>query len=161
MPDYNQRKKAASKSKAARAVVADVLQSQLRTPNPPWEFRLPAADAGTLSAWHGSLSPAGKARLEAAMKFLRVQPKDRWNRPQASSLGHSAYVIRFHDAAGSQHRVFGFFPAGHNVFVICLAGYEKDDVYYPGNYEASIGRYKADIGLDVNERTVHCTWPVG
>jgi hypothetical protein len=79
-----------------------VMHSKERTPASPWKFRLFASESGAsdLTKWDSKLSVAGRARRDAHMRFLCVQPPTRWSRPQASPLGDNVYVIRFKTRPG-------------------------------------------------------------
>lgn len=99
------------------------------------------------------LSKTGKARRDVEIAYLRQQPLTRWTRPHASSLGDHLYVIRFRDENRKQHRMFGFADIPHHLFVICLTGYEKDNVYHPHDYIDRVKRCRDDIGPRIDERT--------
>lgn len=141
---------------------ASVMHSTLRTPHTSWAFRLWLSPSGRneLSKWDAKLSTQGKARRNTAMKFLRVQPAERWSRPQASPLSDHVYVIRFHDETHSQHRLFGYFDLDHHAFVICFAGNEKDGVYHPADYVQRTIRCRQELSGHFSERTVECSWPI-
>ena len=139
-----------------------LMHSPVRTPDTPWEFRLYLGPGGrnAFTKWDNGLSAAGRARRNTAMKFLRVEPPQRWDRPHASSLGHNVYVIRFKDQTGFQHRLYGYFDLQHHAFVICETGYEKDSVYFPSGYIERTERCRTDVSMDFNGRTTICPWPL-
>ncbi len=139
-----------------------LMLSVSRAPDSPWVFMLYVSQSGKneFTAWNASLSAAGKARRNAALKFLRVQPEQRWARPYASFIGHHGYVIRFKDETGFQHRLFGFFDPTHHSFVISVIGFEQNDVYHPKDYVKRTTERRVDVLADYGQRTVDCPWPV-
>lgn len=141
---------------------AVVMLSPLRSPSAPWAFRLYIGQSGRnrLQDWSERLSVKARAKRDSTMKFLRVQPEQRWSRPQASPLGNHVYVIRFTDETGKQHRLFGYFALEHHAFVICLAGFEKDGRYQPKDYEERTKQCRVEVDPDCLGRTVECPWPV-
>jgi len=84
-----------------------------------------------------------QARFERALDQLQQLPKTSWHKPNpASNIGHHTYVIRFTDASRAQLRVFGHFFDPHSSFVMTFNGHERDNVYYPTNYQVLAQRYR-------------------
>lgn len=98
------------------------------------------------------MSVKAKARFERALDQLKRLPKTSWSKPNpASSLGHNTYVIRFKDVSGAQMRVFGHFYDPHSSFVMTFTGTEKDDVYYPTDYEKMAKQYRDFCNKDFSK----------
>lgn len=137
------------------------MQSALRTPSPPWTFRLYLSPSGRseLDKWDRRLSASGKASRDVNMRFLSHQPLERWTRPHASPVGDHVYVIRFHDESRSQHRLIGYFAPEYRSFVICVAALEQDNQYHPADYVDRTIQCRASIGSAFIERTAPCPWP--
>jgi hypothetical protein len=99
---------------------------------------------GVISSWEDTLSVKAQARLERALDQLKQLPKPSWSKPApASHIGDHTYVIRFKDVTSLPLRVFGHFYDLHEVFVMTFNGYEKDNVYYPPDYQALAQRHRA------------------
>lgn len=95
-----------------------------------------------------------QAKFERALDQLRRLPKTSWSKPNpASSLGHHTYVIRFTEVTGAQLRVFGHFYDAHSSFVMTFTGTEKDNVYYPTDYEKMAKRHKEQCDDDFPNTT--------
>ena len=112
---------------------------------------------GSISKWikTSHLSIKSQAKLDRTLDQLRQLPKTSWSKPQpASSLGHHIYVIRFKDVNGTQHRIFGYFFDEHKAFVMMFEGYEKDNVYYPCNYQKMAQQHKTDCDKDFYKNTI-------
>jgi hypothetical protein len=124
----------------------------------PWNFHERRDRNGVvITVWISSsrLSKKAQARLERALDQLRHMPKTSWSKPApASNIGDHTYVIRFKDESGMQHRVFGHFYDPHLVFVLTFSGYEKDDVYYPSNYQDVAQRHRLACEADFHAHTV-------
>ena len=115
------------------------------------------SDSGVITAWIEAehLSKKAQANLERALDQLRQLPKTSWSKPQpASNIGNHTYVIRFRDVTGAQLRVFGHFFDNHSTFVMTFDGCEKDDVYYPKNYQKMAKQHKADCDARFSDKTV-------
>jgi hypothetical protein len=108
---------------------------------------------GVISSEARSLGVGGEARLDRAIDHLRQLERTNWNRPTASCLGNHIYVIRLKDQSLVQRRVFGHFHAPHEAFVMTLLGHEKDNVYYPHDYEPRAQQHKTDCDADFQGRT--------
>lgn len=114
-------------------------------------------ETGVVTTWiAGShLSVKAQARLERALDQLRQMPKTSWSKPApASNIGDHTYVIRFKDVTGKQLRVFGHFFDAHSAFVMTFTGYEKDDVYYPSNYQEVAQRHRTACDKEFHRATV-------
>ncbi|MDO9404897.1 MAG: hypothetical protein Q7T87_12765 [Polaromonas sp.] len=137
-----------------------LLQSQMRQPEKPWEFRHYLTDSGRndMEKWDANLSKRGRANRDTAMRYLRNQPIERWTRPEASSIGDHLYVIHFKDENGSAHRLCGFFDLDYHAFVICVTIIEKDGKYKPKDYEKSTIQARANVAGVFEQRTASCTW---
>ena len=98
-----------------------------------WNFHL-KHDIHKDKYFDKTISKKGRAKFDAALDHLSIMAKDKWQRPHASPVNNSKYVIRFTDENRKQHRLFGHFYDKHSAFVITLTGYEKDNVYYPKDY---------------------------
>lgn len=124
----------------------------------PWNFHEQRDRSGAvITLWISSshLSKKSQARLERALDQLRHMPKTSWSKPApASNIGDQTYVIRFKDESGMQHRVFGHFHDPHLAFVLTFSGYEKDDVYYPSNYQDVAQRHRLACEADFHACTV-------
>ena len=123
----------------------------------PWNYH-ERIDKGTavITVWISSshLSKKAQARLERALDQLRHMPKTNWSKPApASNIGDHTYVIRFKDESGTQHRVFGHFHDPHRAFILTLSGYEKDDVYYPRNYQEVAQRHRVSCEAEFHALT--------
>lgn len=115
------------------------------------------SEEGVITAWIMStnMSKKAQANFERTLDQLRQLPKTSWSKPQpASSLGHNTYVIRFRDVSGAQLRVFGYFFDDHEAFVMTFEGMEKDNVYYPKNYQEMAKRHKAECDKSFSDKTV-------
>lgn len=137
-----------------------LLQSPIRTPDSPWNFLFFVTETGrnNILKWDQKLSTKAKANRNIAMKYLRVQPIERWRRPQASSLGKHLYVIHFHDENRTTHRMCGFVDALHHVFVICVTMIEKDGTYNPADYEERTLHAQELVSGNFDKHTAPCTW---
>ena len=127
-----------------------------------WEYRLYVTPSGRndIAKWDAKLSARARAKRNTNMKFLRDKPATQWSRPSASPISDNVYVIRFKDENGSEHRMFGYHDLQYHAFVICFEGYEKDNVYYPTDYEERVKKFRTEIAGKFDERTIACTWPV-
>lgn len=145
-----------------RASPQVLMQASVRSPSTPWNILLLRDEDGRnrLEEWSAGVSLTGHARRDTTIKFLRAEPQMRWDRPHASSLGNNAYVIRFKDQTGYQHRLFGFFSLVHHAFVICLAGYEVGSKYHPTDYAKRVEKCRA-LGSDaLAKRLAKCPWAI-
>lgn len=106
----------------------------------PWNFHERTdRGLGTITKWINNSNWADKTRanFDRSLEQLRKLEKMHWSKPNpASKIGNHTYVIRFKDVTSAQLRLFGHFFDSHNMFVLTMNGYEKDDVYYPKNYES-------------------------
>lgn len=137
-----------------------LLHSKTRPPLQPWKFLhyLSKSGRNDIAAWDVDLSKKARANRNTAMRYLKVQPSDRWSRPLASPLGDHLYVIHFRDENGSAHRLCGFFDADHHAFVICVTIIEKDGKYKPENYEQRTNQARANVAGAFEQRTTSCDW---
>ncbi len=82
-------------------------------------------------------NPGLQATLDAALKYLREQPRDQWRRPYFDQLGRECTglgEVRFKDTRGRvQWRVLGFFGRERGQFTIVLVAKEKDNAFVPRN----------------------------
>ena len=124
----------------------------------PWNYHERRdGQLGAISKWmqRAHLSPKTRARFDRALDQLRALPKTSWSKPNpASNIGDHIYVIRFSDVTNQQLRVFGHFHDGHGCFVMTFDGTEKDNVYYPANYQAVGKRHKATCDSDFQGATL-------
>lgn len=139
-----------------------LLQSTSRSPDEPWEIRCYLRESGKNDAlaWHAKFSTKGKVKVRTRLHYLRFQPQERWTRPEAAALKNNVAVIHVTDENGSKHRLTGYFDHRNHAFVICVLGYEKDDVYYPPDYEERTRRCRDDVGDDFDQRTAKWPWPI-
>jgi hypothetical protein len=101
---------------------------------------------GVISKWlrTSKIDKKGQARFERALDQLQKLPKTSWHKPNpASNIGDHTYVIRFTDASRAQHRVFGHFFDSHAAFVMTFNGNERDNVYYPTDYQLLAQQYRS------------------
>lgn len=145
-----------------KAALQVLLHSPLRTPDSPWEIRLFLTEAGRspVEEWNKAVSVKGRAKRDATLRFLQVQPSARWSRPKASAVGDNVYVIRFTDENGFQHRLYGYQDTPHHAFVICFHGYEQNDEYFPVDYTQRVKQCRTAVGEDFFQRTAPCAWPL-
>lgn len=111
---------------------------------------------GVITEWIESSRWSAKTRanFDRALDQVRYLPKQKWSKPSpASKIGDHTYVIRFREVSSAQLRVFGHFFDGHQSFAMTLEGYEKDDVYYPENYEDLAQTYRAYCDKDFKGTT--------
>jgi hypothetical protein len=111
---------------------------------------------GVISTWitKDHLSKASQAKFDRALDQLKTLPKAYWSKPNpASSIGNHTFVIRFSDVNRSQLRVFGHFFDNHECFVMTANGYEKDNVYYPTNYQDVAKAFKEQCDKDFSGST--------
>jgi hypothetical protein len=111
---------------------------------------------GVISRWiiKEHLCKATQAKLDRALDQLKWLPKSYWSKPNpASSIGNNTFVIRFSDINRSQLRVFGHFFDQHECFVMTANGYEKDNVYYPTDYQDVAKTFKEQCDQDFSEST--------
>lgn len=93
--------------------------------------------------------------MERAIDQLRQLPKTSWSKPNpASNVGNHTYVIRYTDTSNKQLRVFGHFHDEHTCFVMTLTGYEKDNVYYPNNYQDLAQTNRGSCAGNFSSKTV-------
>ncbi len=142
-------KKHASKTALAQSVKN---QSAIQKLFQKWNFheRL-NRDAGVVTDWiiDSKWAIKTRANFDRTLDQLKGQPKQSWSKPNpASKIGNHTYVIRFKDVSSSQLRVFGHFFDEHETFVMTMEGYEKDDVYYPKNYESMAEAYRVKCDKD-------------
>ena len=117
---------------------------------PPWEFFdfVDARQCNVIEQWR-----LGLANMDRQLDQLSQLPKSLWTRPRASALGDHIYVIRFKDESGMQHRLFGHFVPGTRRFVLTLTGFEKDDKYYPADYEERAAKIRDVVNADFKTHT--------
>jgi len=122
-----------------------------------WNFHFYPPDESLTSLYdlfRPPLSKKAKGRLSLTLDHLAQKRKNEWSRPQASPLGHSKYVIRFKDENNAQKRLFGHFYDDHDAFVVTLSGCEKDDRYYPVDYDSRSTDYKVICDANFNTETI-------
>lgn len=126
--------------------------------HPPWNFHeITDRGLGAISTWIGNArwSDKTRANFDRSIEQLRPLPKRLWSKPNpASKIGDNTYVIRFKDVTAAQLRFFGHFFDGHNSFVITIEGFEKDDVYYPKNYQALAQSRRNECDKDFPGKTL-------
>lgn len=124
----------------------------------PWNFHeITGRGLGAISSWIESANWSDKTRanFDRSIEQLRPLPKQLWSKPNpASKIGDNTYVIRFKDVTAAQLRFFGHFFDSHNSFVITTQGFEKDDVYYPKNYQALAQSRRVDCDKDFSGKTI-------
>ena len=124
----------------------------------PWNYHERAElHEGVITKWmqRAHLSAKTRARLDRSLDQLRDLPKTSWSKPNpASNVGDHIYVIRFTDVTNQQLRVFGHFCDEHCSFVMTFDGSEKDNVYYPNNYQAVGKRHKTACDADFQGKTI-------
>lgn len=121
-------------------------------------------DTSVITAWIAAshLTKKAQAKFERALDQLRQLPKTSWHKPTpASVIGDHTYVIRFTETTGAQVRVFGHFFDSHSAFVMTFNGGEKDDEYYPANYQSLAQHYRTECDKNIQIKTVafrhYCT----
>lgn len=139
-----------------------LLHSPLRTPHKPWQFLcyITAGGRNDFTKWDAKLSVKARAKRDVAMRYLRVQPPERWNRPLASSLGNHLYVIHFSDENGTAHRLCGFFDLQNHAFVICVTIVEKDGKYNPQDYEKRTLDARTQVARAFAQHTAPWPWRI-
>lgn len=139
-----------SKKSASKTVLAEHVEGQpsIRKPFEKWNFHeRQNRDAGVVTAWivDSKWSVKTRANFDRTLDHLKAHPKKLWSKPSpASKIGNHTYVIRFKDVSSLQLRLFGHFFDEHNTFVMTMEGFEKDDVYYPKNYESMAEAYRIE-----------------
>jgi hypothetical protein len=123
----------------------------------PWNYHERLVKGhGVISTFLSHLScKKASARLERSLDQLRPLPKMDWSKPHpASNIGHHTYVIRFKDSSSQQLRIYGHFYDPHHCFVMTADGYEKDDEYYPSNYQESAAAHKRECDGNFVGKTI-------
>lgn len=142
-------KKHASKTALAQHVED---QSMVRRLVEKWNFHeRQNRGTGVVTDWiiDSKWSTKTRANFDRTLEQLKAQPKKSWSKPSpASKIGNHTYVIRFKDVSSSQLRLFGHFFDEHSTFVMTMEGFEKDDVYYPKNYESMAEAYRVECDKD-------------
>lgn len=127
-------------------------QSAIRKPFEKWNFHeRQNRGEGVVTTWieDSKWSLKTRANFDRTLDHLKAQPKQSWSKPSpASKIGNHTYVIRFKDVSSAQLRLFGHFFDAHITFVMTMEGYEKDDVYYPTNYESMAEAHRVTCDKD-------------
>lgn len=147
-----------SKQKQKSKVPSVLVPPQPWTSASRWNFHERSdRGVGVISKWIADAGWSAKTRanLDRAIDQLRSLPKQRWSKPSpASKIGDHTYVIRFKEVTSTQLRIFGHFFDGHRSFAMTMEGFEKDNVYYPENYENVAQGYRTLCDKDFKGSTL-------
>lgn len=139
-----------SKMKLLNTVIASAVSK--------WNYHeRKSKNVGVITEWIKSshLTVKAKARFDRALDQLRQLPRTSWHKPNpASVIGDHTYVIRFTEVTGAQIRVYGHFFDPHTSFVMTFDGGEKDNEYYPTDYQNVAQRHRTECDKDLQGKTL-------
>jgi len=126
--------------------------------NSSWNFHeLSDRKIGVITKWikDAKWSVKTRANFDRSIDQLRHVSKMNWSKPNpASKIGDETYVIRFKDVTSMKLRLYGHFFEPHKTFVLTTTGYEKDNVYYPENYEIVAQSHRTICDKDFRNTTI-------
>lgn len=119
----------------------------------PWVFRTyrKASGRDDVQDWYRALRGADRAAVLNALKYLREQPRENWNRARdfaplhGKVAGLGELIFKF---GGVQNRLVGFFGPFRMSFTILLPVAKKGRAFDPRDWENISLRRKAEVETD-------------